>query len=203
MTSVTDPFSIINGHFIQFLQDLFSTDEEFTYSADPTQSKIKICDFFSYSRQDLEKSAVITIQRGSITGKPLGIGRMSSIGPRTGAKEGIYTLEGSVAVSCKAKGGIVANKIASKSFGAIMALYEYIQNYGYISITAVTASEEVPTYQSSEDPIVEVNIQVVYLMSIKWKRTIRADAVTQLEVRIENKADKKIVFEEIIPIAKP
>lgn len=178
------PHEVIKGYALEVCQLLFS-DGPFGKLWDPDQEKtqITIVDKYSFNLDQVGSKPAIVANRGPVQWqKASGLRQMQEQDMRTGKRTYIDLVRGSAVLSCFAKEGIDAERIAGHLFSAFQKLRDVLRkiarpgimvphHLGFFTIEATNMGEEALVKSDSRPEISVVPVAIMATVQQRWSVT--------------------------------
>lgn len=198
------PHEIIKGHALEFLQLLFADEQnvgpDLVWSPDQDKSRITIVDKYTFNLEQVSTRPAIVANRG-----PQGWMRTSGFrqfqgeNMRTGERTYLDLVRGSVALSCFAREGLEAEKIAGIVFEGFQTFRDVLrklhkrgrlmpQHLGFFRVEASQMGEEALVKSDSSPDLSVVPVAVAATVQRRWSLRPNARKLEKITVKLKGSA---------------
>ena len=178
------PHQIIKGHALEFLQSLFSSEENVgpTLLWNPDQEKgfITIVDKYVFNLDQVSTRPAIVANRGPQNwGKISGFRQFQGENMRTGERTYLDLVRGTITLSCFSREGLVAEEIAGIVFESFQTFRDVLrklhprgrlmpQHLGFFRVESMQMGEEALVKSDSKPDLSVVPVAVAATVQRRW-----------------------------------
>lgn len=181
--------TFIRDTALKFMQVLYAQREPGNYHYDPDErvTDIIICDQYAELTVKEQRPMIVGV-RGPLQWQNVAINNgMVTQDLASGSAQHTDNILGSVGISCIARNGMEAERIASDVFSAFRAFKNELQKAGFFHIRSANLSDQRLIEQGGYQKLFMVNVSLVCQVQTKWTLDPR------VEIRL-----RKIVLETLI-----
>lgn len=181
--------TFIRDTALKFMQVLYAQREPGNYHYDPDErvTDIIICDQYAELTVKEQRPMIVGV-RGPPQWQNVAINNgMVTQDLASGSAQHTDNILGSVGISCIARNGMEAERIASDVFSAFRAFKNELQKAGFFHIRSANLSDQRLIEQGGYQKLFMVNVSLVCQVQTKWTLDPR------VEIRL-----RKIVLETLI-----
>lgn len=162
--------------FLNFLQEFYNQQEEYTYKLDEEETDLIITDRMPDDMSVVEKKPAITVFRGPMQPMELSMDQLQKkqLGQSTIKYSDLWS--GQIRFECMAELGLEAEKIATRTALALITFEPILRQRGIHEYRDVTIGEEGVMQSDSEIVTTVVSVTLRYTAQFTWRLHTNTDA---------------------------